>query len=351
MGDEIAMEPLSGVTVVELGASSAARFCTRLLRMFGATIVTVTDDVDETPATGGDDAARLFLDRGKEILSLPVDEVLASADVVVRDDTARIDPSTEYADLHAKNSALVYAYLSPFGLDTPWEGWRGTDIHAQAAGGLSSLIGDPDKKPLVVPYEVTALGHGLHAACAVLVALLAEEQTGTFVDVAGADIAASYSRMYTLLYRFYDIPPVRAGRRAPGSGGRYPMTILPCKDGDVVLIGRSRRDWERYLEMMGRPPWSEEPRYHDPLGIAMRYPDEVDALITPWLAKYTRAELLDLAHQYGVPLGAVRTVPEVLDDPQMRFRDFFTENTTDQTSVRLPGLPMLFQRPTAKEAP
>lgn len=346
MRDEISMKPLDGVSVVELGRSPAARYCTRLLEMFGATVVAAAPQARAEQEDERDRAARVFLDEGKEITSLALEELVGVADVLVRDDTEPLDPLDEYATLRVVNPDVVYVYLSPFGLSAPWSAWRGTDINAQATGGLSSLIGDPADKPLTVPYDVTALGQGLHGACAVFAVLLADERDGAFVDVAGADVDASYSRMYTLLYRFYDIPPVRAGRRAPGSGGRYPMTILPCKDGDVVLIGRSKRDWERYLDMMGRPAWSEQARYRDPLGIATRYPDEVDALITPWLREHTRAELLELAHRHGVPLGAVRTLSEVLDDPQMRFREFFTNGDRD---ARLPGLPMLFRRPTTQE--
>ena len=335
---EIAVAPLAGYTVVETGRSVAAGFCTRLLAHVGAQVLVVE------PLDG---AAGVFLGDGKRVDGVTAQDAYAAADVVVhgadRGDSDP-DPGAEFERLQAFRPGLVYVFLSPFGRPGDGLPWRGDDINSQATGGLSSLVGEPEREPLVVPDDVGASGQGLSGACAVLGALLDPDRDGSFIDVAAADVAASYSRMYTLLYRFYDIPPVRAGRRAPGSGGRYPMTILPCRDGDVVLIGRSRRDWERYLDMLGRPEWSEQPRYRDPLGIATQYPDEVDALIAPWLAKRTRSELGELAQKYGVPLGAVRTVDEVLDDPQMRHRGFFRP-ASDTPGVELPGFPALFKRP------
>jgi CoA:oxalate CoA-transferase len=370
----ISLTPLAGLTVVEAGNSAAAAFGTRLLLQLGATVLRLRSaesgvTTAGAAASGGTPqerdrvrAEQVFLDDGKQIENVDAAEAYAAADVIIRGsdgapDAPGPEPEAHYESLRADNNALVYVYLSPFGLpvSTQQPAWRGDDIQAQAVGGLSSLVGRPDREPLVVPYDVVASSQGLNAACATLGALLGVRagHPGSFVDIGAADVAASYSRMYTLLYRFYGIAPVRAGRRAPGSGGRYPMTILPCLDGDVVLIGRSRRDWERYLDMMGRPPWSQDPRYQDPLGIAMEYPHEVDALIGPWLAERTRAELGALAQQYGVPLGSVRSVSEVLDDPQMRFRNFFRPAETGTRAsgpgqdrpVLLPGFPALFRRP------
>jgi CoA:oxalate CoA-transferase len=360
---EIVLTPLAGVMVVETGDSVAAGFCTRLLQQLGATVLLVREGDPPTPDASGSspagqvraDAEYVFLTDGKQVADVGPAEAYAAADVIVRgsDGGTATDPMAHHDGLRTAHPGLIYVYLSPFGV--PDNGpdqaaWRGDDINAQAVGGLSSLIGRPDREPLVIPFDVAAASQGLNGACAVLAALLAREPdaAGPFIDIASADVAASYSRMYTLLYRFYGIPPVRAGRRAPGSGGRYPMTILPCRDGDVVLIGRSRRDWERYLDMMGRPPWTEDPRYQDPLGIAMDYPEEVDALIAPWLAAHTRAELSQLAHRHGVPLGSVRTVPEVLADPQMQFRQFFhpaQAQVEGETPPLLPGFPALFRRP------
>ena len=51
---------------------------------------------------------------------------------------------------------------------------------------------------------------------------------------------------------------------------------------------------------MGAPAWTNVPRYQDLHAMGRDYPDEVDALITPWLMRHTRAELLELSEQKQV---------------------------------------------------
>lgn len=357
--NEVGIRPLEGLTVAQLGVSPAVSYCALLLRQFGARALVVAPDHDTDPADpdGGSvssgcgrylAASDAFLNDGKERSRLSATAVAAVADVVVRDrqgDPLGMDPPSEHEFLLQHNPDLVYAVLSPFGAGGPWADQPGVDLTAQALGGMSAVIGYPDRQPLTVPYEIAGLSQGLHAAAAILARLLAPAGTRPTgpIDVATSDVIASYTRMYTLLYRFYGWPVIRAGHRAPGSGGRYPMTILPCRDGFVVLIGRSRRDWERYLDMIGRPAWTQEPKYKDPLAIAVDYADEIDAYLRDWLADYTREELTALAHQYGVALAPVRTISEVLADRQMAHRGFFQPGR-DSPHVRLPGFPARFVR-------
>ena len=70
------------------------------------------------------------------------------------------------------------------------------------------------------------------------------------------------------------------------------------------------------------------------------YPDEVDALITPWLMQHTRAELLDLGERFGFPVGPLRTAREVVDTPQFAHRGFFRQVTLgDGSTLTVPGVP------------
>src|SRR5690606_7970074 len=70
------------------------------------------------------------------------------------------------------------------------------------------------------------------------------------------------------------------------------------------------------------------------------YPEEVDALIQPWLARYTRAELLAMAEQYGFPAGPLRGAGEVLASPQFEHRRYFRDIPHPRgTPIRVPGVP------------
>src|SRR4029453_17055796 len=114
--------------------------------------------------------------------------------------------------------------------------------------------------------------------------------TGRVVDVALADILASYVAGNCRIYINYGLKWQRAGRRAYASGGAYPYVVLPCKDGEVCLCGRPRDEWERLVDAMGRPAWSQEPRYQDLRAMGKEYPEEGDALLMPWLAPQPQGE-------------------------------------------------------------
>jgi crotonobetainyl-CoA:carnitine CoA-transferase CaiB-like acyl-CoA transferase len=107
------------------------------------------------------------------------------------------------------------------------------------------------------------------------------------------------------------------------------------------MICRSSREFDSLLEMMGNPEWTQETRYRDLYAMAIEYPDEIDALVSPWLMEHTRDELLELAHRYAVPVAPVRSVEEVLADPQLRdARHFFDSLTTASGEVlQMPGRP------------
>jgi crotonobetainyl-CoA:carnitine CoA-transferase CaiB-like acyl-CoA transferase len=188
-------------------------------------------------------------------------------------------------------------------------------------------------------YGIGPLMQGLNAAGAAIAALLerGKGRGGEFVDVSEADVIAAAIRMYSLTYRFLEIPLKRNGLRAPGSSGRYPHTALPCKDGYISTICRSEQDWNRFLEMMGNPAWGDEPRYRDFYAMATQYPDEVDALIIPWLMEHTKDQIAELATKYKVPIAPLRTADEVIRDPQFAYRGFFRSYQAGDRIVIAPG--------------
>ncbi len=127
--------------------------------------------------------------------------------------------------------------------------------------------------------------------------------------------------------------------RAAGSGGAYPFVILPCRDGDVCLSGRTRQEWERFVEAMGSPDWARQPRYQKLRAMGTQYPDEVDALVQPWLLERTKAEIEQIAHQYQLTIAPLRTLADVLETPQLHDRGFLRDWRWRDRTLSVPGLP------------
>lgn len=341
---------LDGIVTLELGHTRAAGFCARLLSDAGAEVVTLHDSSRDA---GLPRAARLYLDAGKDVVTwseqgdpVLLTELLLQVDILVTDlpQEELERRGLDWAAVHARFPGLTYVEMSPVGGVGDGRTSNAGELAMQAVSGLMHMVGDPEREPLALPYGLGMLQLGLHGAAGAAAALQARDggaEAGRLVQISGALVLASYVRIYGAVANYYRVPLLRDGRRTPGSGGRWPFGIFPCKDGWVAMICRSAREWESLLEMMGNPAWAEQDRYQDLLAVAIDYPQEIDELVHPWLMSHTRDELLALAQQYAVPVAPLRDVAEVAADPQLRdFRHFFDELTTVEGEVlQVPGRP------------
>ncbi|MFR9807232.1 CoA transferase [Pseudonocardia sp. RS010] len=326
-------DSMAGVTVVEIAATRSAAYAGKLLADVGATVVRAAAS-DPDP----------YLDLRKVETRAEATALLPGAQVLLTDlDPEELDARGLSPErLREEFPGLVVTLLSPLGRTGERAGWKGGEVAMQAVSGLMHLTGHPDREPLAAPYALGALQLGISGAGATAAAVLRarREGQGALVEISGAEVLASYVRIYGAVGQYYDIELRRDGHRAPGSGGRWPFGIFPCKDGHVALIARTAPEWDRFVEMLGSPAWTREPRYTDARAMAMDYPDEVDALVIPWLMERTRDELLALAQAHKVPMAPVRRVDELTDDVQMQYRDFFEEATTaDGRTLTVPGRP------------
>lgn len=345
-------QPLEGVRVVEYGSGAGSAYCSALLGNLGAHV----DKVVRTPPSDVTELARVrrlseetFLDAEKSILVGEPEgaaflDLVKKSQIVVRGHDP-IDGEAdlirgEYESLREINPDLIFVALTPFGTFGPAASWHGGDLNAQAMSGWTWIVGLPDEAPLTMNYDMGAMQQGLVAAGATIAALLERGSSGAggeFVDIAEADVIASCIRMYSMTYRALDITLTRNGHRAPGSSGRYPHTILPCKDGYISTMCRSAIDWSRFVEMLGNPSWTSEPRYQNFMLMGKDYPDEVDALIVPWLMQHTKSELGSLAVKFRVPLAPVFTIEEALGNDQFLYRGFLVDRQVDDRVIRVPG--------------
>jgi crotonobetainyl-CoA:carnitine CoA-transferase CaiB-like acyl-CoA transferase len=362
---------LANLRVIEWGTGPiAAAYCTKLLAEFGAR-------VDKVEPPGGDaarahgpfpgdrpDAERsglfAYLNAGKRSVVLDVDAVddratlqrlIEHADVFVTDVplAVRRRLGLDTPTLRAAFPRLIVVSTTVFGDEGPYADAPAQAIDACAVSGTAWVIGEPGRPPLAIPLLQADWQAGANGAAATLMALLARRRdadpvsaaSGEAIDVASADVLAAAAGTNGVIYLAHGLQRwVRAGRRAFASGGPYPYVILPCKDGAVCLIGRARQEWTRLVQAMGEPSWTTEPRYQDLQAMGRDYPDEVDALITPWLMQHTRAELLDLGERFGFPVGPLRTAREVVDTPQFAHRGFFRQVTLgDGSTLTVPGVP------------
>lgn len=364
------MTALKNIRVVEWGELISAAYCTKLLQEFGA-------QVDKVESASGDSARAygpfpndvpdpessgifVYLNSGKRSIvadvstaagMLTLHALLARADIFVTNQplALRRRLGLDAPALRARYPGLIVASLSVFGDTGPNANAPAQTIDAYAVSGTAWVIGEPGREPLIIPLLQADYLAGAHGASAATMALIARRRhpsgrngkLGETIDIASADIFAAAAGTNAMVYLYYGLQQwARAGRRAFASGGPYPYVILPCKDGAVCLIGRARQEWARLVQAMGQPDWTRNPRYQDLHAMGRDYPDEVDALITPWLLQHTRAELLKLAEKHGFPLAPLRNMSEVVASPQFAHREFFRQIPhAGREAITVPGVP------------
>lgn len=371
------MGPLHGVRVVEWGEMVSAPACGRFLAGLGAQVIKV-----EPPDTG--DRARhhgpflhdvphpersgLFLFLNTNKLGVTLDpssdsdrgllfRLLESADAFITNypvaalECYGLDPPA----LLMRFPRLVVCLISPFGSAGPYSRFKAYDLQACAAGGVSVTVGEPGRPPLALPCSQGDYQGGLNAAIGILLALFARGKSGVgqVVDISTAQVLAYYGGITASMYTPYGIPWERAGHRASRSGGYYPYTILPTRDGYICMITRSGHPWKRFVEAMGSPGWARNPRYRDRARMGRDYPDEVDSLLAPWLREHTSQEVLEICRREEIPFSVVRTLDQVASCPQLTAREFWVVITHDETGpLRYPGAPFKLSRtPWVQERP
>ncbi|MFQ5521415.1 MAG: CaiB/BaiF CoA transferase family protein, partial [Candidatus Methylomirabilia bacterium] len=354
---------LSGLRAVELGEFISAPYCGKLLADHGAEVVKV-----EPPE--GDRARRhgpfLYDDPHPErsglFCYLNTNKLGVRLDLPRADDLARLYTVIETADILVENlyppalealglapeetrrrwPCLIHVSIAPFGHRSPYRTWHGHALQASAAGAATVTIGERGRPPLPLPVSQPDYQGGVNGAIGAMLAVFARERTGSgqHVDIATSDVVAFYGGITSTMYTPYRLPWSREGHRASRSGGYYPYTILPCKDGHVCLITRSGHPWKRFCEAMGNPAWTRDPRYRDRRRMGTEYPDEVDALLVPWLRERTMDELLEIFRQQGIPFSIVRTADRVARCPQLGARGFFVQIARAEVgSLTYPGAP------------
>lgn len=348
--------------VLELTGGIATAYAGWLLARMGAEVTRVVMPETRPPTTSAPDPVDLALEAlacGKRDLPAPalqkdLGAAINGVDILLCEDKVALATCAgSLAELSARAPRLVIGLASNLGLDGPYADYPSTALDAQALGAVAWAIGDPTREPLSLPVGVLEHQSGvvLAAGCLLALELRAAGVEQNLVDVALADVLASYVAGNCRVYVHHGLKWQRNGERPYGCCGAYPFAIMPCADGKVCISGRTREEWQRFVKVMGNPPWASEPRYQDLRTMGTQYPDEVDALIKPWFATRTRAELQAIALEHNLILAPLRDFAEVINSGQFASRDFLGTVALAGQSVRTPGLPFRITRERQEVGP
>jgi formyl-CoA transferase/CoA:oxalate CoA-transferase len=180
---------------------------------------------------------------------------------------------------------------------------------------------------------------GMLAVQGVLLALFVRHRTGEgqLVDISMLDGVASLLTHHATGYLATGVAPRRLGN---GHATISPYDIFAAADGDFFLAVGNDDQFRRFCRAAGLESLALDPGFAtNPDRVVHR--DELRARLEGPLRARTRAEWIAVLTDAGVPCGAVRSVPEVLADPQLQAREMI-EAVQHVTAgpLRLLGVPV-----------
>jgi crotonobetainyl-CoA:carnitine CoA-transferase CaiB-like acyl-CoA transferase len=242
---------------------------------------------------------------------------------------------------------IIYVSMCGFGHTGPDAGHVTMGPTAQALTGLTFMVGMAGRPS--AGWSFSYLDHvgGYLGAVAILTGLLHHRRTGDgqHLDVSQLEPATALSGALLLDAMLNGRPARRPGfptgnrREHPPSapGGAYRAA---GEDRWIVISCRTESQWQALAEAMGRPAWTQEPRFAS-LTDRMAHADELDGLVERWTATRDRYELMDFLQSVGVPAGVVQDSADRLErDPQLADRGHFTSlGNAEVAPLPLEGVP------------
>jgi crotonobetainyl-CoA:carnitine CoA-transferase CaiB-like acyl-CoA transferase len=340
--------PLATMTLADLGADVVK------VERPGAGDDTRSWGPPEHPEEGA--TYYLGLNRGKRSVALdltdPGDhalarELVARADVLVesfRPGTMTklgLDP----AELREEHPRLVTCTISAFGTGEAARALPGYDLLLQAMGGIMSVTGEPDGRPLKTGTALVDMLCGLFAANGILAALHARERDGVGQHVEVSLLDTSLAGLLNLASGYLNagVVPGRMGNDHPSI---HPYGTYEAADGPFALAVGSDGLFARLCGELGQPELAEDDRFRTNTA-RLEHRAELSARLEEAFAAAPADEWVTRLRAAGVPVGPVNDVAQAFAFAESLNLDPVDETDgvrTVRSPVRLDRTPVRVQR-------
>ena len=364
---------LDGYKVLDFTQFIAGPTVTRMMAQMGAEVIKVeiapAGDRTRTLPLVRDGRSGYFVQQniGKRSLCLDVRNPAALA--ILRELAAKVDVVVEnfapgvigrmgfdYETVRALNPRIVMCSVSTFGQHGPLAHLPGYDFIAQAYSGITYMIGEADGPPFFPAAALGDISTGVHAALAVVAALLHRERTseGQFLDVALLD---AYFHCHHTAIEMYSLS---GGAIKPERSGHHISYAAPCgmfkgRERYIFIIAGIDHQFAQLCSAMAEPGLASDDRFRSNADRLKNLP-ELIRIIEGWLAAMPsdEAAIARLA-EFRVPAAPVLSPVEALRLPHLRERGTVaTVNDPILGSFDLPGFPLHFSsfpEPAGEGAP
>lgn len=341
--------PLAGVRVVELGQYIAGPFASKLLADLGAEVIKVEapegDPMRRWEGTGGYSPQFAAYNRNKSgvTLDLKSEEGLAELLALVADADVLLDnfrPGVAErlgfgpAAASALNPRIITCSITGFGPVGPLANRPSYDTVISAVGGMYSQIVPADTvRPLGPAFS--DLLSGMSATQGILAALHARNSDGVGQHVEVSMVGSLIDFLTESASTFLQT----GGTTGPDSRPRRAQAYaLVGSDGKAFVVHMSvpEKFWRGLLTVLDRADLADDPRFNTREGRVGNY-DELDGVLKAEALRMPRAHWLAKLAEHDIPHGALNTVGDLFDDPQIQAMGLVEQlATADGGSVAVP---------------
>jgi len=332
---------LEDIRVADLTHVWFGPWCTRILAMLGAEVITIE------PPWGGLVRYRppIFGDAGADFICMTTDkkgitlnlkmpqgkkvffDLVKKSDVVVNN----FMPGTmeklgiAYDTLKQINPRIIYAALSGFGQTGPYSQRPSFAPIGESWAAYTRLNGDlvdPEGPPLPTTDGFGDLVPGTWAALCIIAAIRHRDRTGVgqTIDVSQIEVITHMVTHSIATQLLTGLPPWMAWKKYfPGVSG-----IMKASDGYVRIAAGMGPMTDRLTKVIG-------------------VDQATDENTAEWVSKRTVKEVVDTLTENDIPVGPCNSLKDVLEDPHLKARGLWVEIDDPRVGkVKLPGFPVKF---------
>ena len=345
-------KPLEGLIVIALEQAVAAPYCSSKLADAGARVIKIERPEGDfargyDSAVFGESSYFVWINRGKESVALDLrsddgkavlHDLVAVADVFIQNLAPGAAERLGFGAqaLRERYPRLITCDISGYGESGPLHQLKAYDLLVQAESGLVAVSGAPGPWGRI-GVSICDISAGMNALIGVQQALLQRERTGcgSGVKVSLFDSAAELMAVPYLQARYGTGAPERVGLKHPSIA---PYGAFTCSEGrEVVLSIQNEREWSSFCKVvLDDESIASDPRF---TGNRARIQNRtvLDEAVQAVFGRLTYAQAVDRLTEAQTAYGAINSVHDLINHPQLRTR----EMKVGGRAVQVPASPVV----------
>ena len=339
------MLPLENLKVLDLSRLAAGNMVSHMFADFGADVIKIEkpgqgddlrnwqiNDVSHWWAVYSRNKRSIALNlKDKEGLSL-LKELVKSADVFIENfipgtlEKWGIGPK----ELTKLNKNIIILRISGWGQTGLYKDAPGFGSLVEGMSGFASMNGEEGKGPLLPPLALADMVAGLTGFGAILMAILVSKRDnvgGQVIDLSLFEPLFSILGPWAASYQISGQVPLRMGNR---SNVAAPRGIYKTRDNKFVSLSASMQSmWEKLAITIDAKELINDKRFITNTD-RMNNQDDLDDVISKFILRYNRDDLLGIFSKEGITVGPVLDISEIIEHPYVIDRNILINQVNSE---------------------